>query len=274
MTVRGAHTFGYLLLFFLLVGTLSATSGDCIISSLSVPPSTHMAVTTESMVYHIQPTTVTILSQSALGQLGSEAIIVTDYTEVELGSNEVAEESVERCVEVHTGSSSVVTVLSDQTAVEEEEMINVSQHVELPKDSESCRSSEEDRSLCEKSTQCDIRNGDGPAFFTDLRAAGDDSSVSMSVSKAEGIEADGEGRNEELQERKKDVTQTSVCQKDDQEPNTALNKEKSLPLESKDQAVPERRGRGRPRKNTAAPKVVQNGKRGRRLKAEKDSEKM
>ncbi|XP_060744996.1 zinc finger protein 23 [Tachysurus vachellii] len=246
------------------LGTLSATSGDCIISSLSVPPSTHMAVTTESVVYHIQPTTVTILSQSALGQLGSEAIIVTDYTEVELGSNEVAEESVDRCVEVHTENSSVVAVLSNQTAVEEEEMITVSQHVELPKDPESSRNSEEERNLCEKSTQCDIRDG---GLSGDLRAAGNDGS--MSASKAEGTESDGEGLNKELQERKKDATQTSVCQKDDQEANIALNQEKSFPL-----AVPLRRGRGRPRKNTVAQKVVQNGKRGRRFKAEKDKEKM
>ncbi|KAB5542136.1 hypothetical protein PHYPO_G00087950 [Pangasianodon hypophthalmus] len=251
-------------------GTLPATSGDCIISSLSVPPSTHMAVTTESMVYHIQPTTVTILSQSALGQLGSEAIIVTDYTEVELGSNEVAEESVDRCVEVHAGSSSVVAVLSNETAVEEEEMITVNQHVELPKDPESNRNSEEERNLCEKSTQCDIRDGGRLASFTDLRTTGNDSSVST---KAEEIASDGERQNKDLKERKKDETQTSVCQKDDQEPNTTLNKDKSLPLVSKDQAIPERRGRGRPRKKAVAPKVLQNGRRGRQLKAEKATEK-
>lgn len=246
--------------------TLSATSGDCIISSLSVPPSTHMAVTTtESMAYHIQPTTVNILSHSALGQLGSESIIVTDYTEVELGSNEVAEESVDRCVEVQTGSSSEVEVFSNQTAVEEEE-INT---VELPKDQESNRNSEEERSLCEKSIQCDIRDGGGVASFTELRTTGNDDSGST---KAEGTESDGERQNRELKETKKDATQTSVCQEDDQEPNTTLNKDKSSPIASKDQAVPVRRGRGRPRKNVVAPKAVQNGRRGRRLKAEKATE--
>lgn len=205
-----------------------------------------MAVTTESMVYHIQPTTVTILSQGALGQLGSEAIIVTDYTEVELGSNEVAEESVGRCADPR-----------DQAAAEEE-MMTVSQHVDLPKDAESSRNSEEEGNLCEKSTQCDINNS---------------SSVSMSALKANEIESNKERKNKELQERKKDVTQTSACLKDDREPNIASNKENSLQLASKDQAVPKKRGRGRPRKTQVAPKVVQNGRRGRTLKAEKDAEK-
>ncbi|XP_046730413.1 zinc finger protein with KRAB and SCAN domains 7 isoform X1 [Silurus meridionalis] len=236
---------------------LNATSGDCIISSLSVPPSTHMAVTTESMVYHIQPTTVTILSQTALGQLGSEAIIVTDYSEVELDSTEVAEEPVDRCVEVHAGSTSVVEVLRNQAAVEEEEIITVSRHVKFPKDPESNRSSEEDeRSLCEKSTQCEIISD-----VNDLRSTGNDHSN----------DSDGERHNKELRERTKDAPQPPVCQEDVGEPDPA--QDKSMGLTCKDQAVPERRGRGRPRKNTLVPKLVQNGRRGRRPKTGKNTEK-
>lgn len=193
---------------------------------------------------------------------------MTDYTEVELGSNEVAEESLDRSVEVHTGSSSAVAVFSNQTAVEEE-MISVGQHVVLPKDPDSNRNNEEERSLCEKSTQCDIRDGGGLASFTDLRTTGNDSSVSTN---AEGILSDGERQNKDLKERKKDAMQSYVCQEDDQEPKTTLNKESTVSLASKDQAVPVRRGRGRPRKNTVAPKVVQNGRRGRRLKMENATE--
>ncbi|KAM9467440.1 uncharacterized protein Hap1MRO34_014208 [Clarias gariepinus] len=207
------------------LGSLPATSGDCIISSLSIPPSTHMAVTTEPMVYHIQPTAVTILSQSALGQLGSEAIIVTDYTEVELGGDEVAEESPGRCIEMHTENASVVAVLSGQTAVKEGEMITVKEHVELPKDPEN--NSEEERRVCEKSTQYDVSEREtGPSTTVDVP--------------------------------KHDITH---------------NKDTSSALTSKEQAVPVRRGRGRPRKSAVSPEVVQNGRQGKQLVAEKAAEK-
>lgn len=191
---------------------------------------------------------------------------MTDYTEVELGSNEVAEESADRSVEVRAGSSSAMEVFSNQPAVDEEDAITVSQHVELlPKDPESNRNSEEDRSLCEKSTQCDIRDGGAFASLTELRTTGTDSSVST---MAEGTGSDGEGKNKDLKLRKKDATHSSVFQEEHGgESKTTVDTDNSSPLASKDQAVPVRRGRGRPRKNAGAPAVVKNGRRGRLLKA-------
>uniref|UniRef100_A0A672MHC4 C2H2-type domain-containing protein n=1 Tax=Sinocyclocheilus grahami TaxID=75366 RepID=A0A672MHC4_SINGR len=76
------------------VGALPRSSGDCIVSSISIPPSARMAVASETLLYHIQP------SSAALGQLGSDTIIVTDYTEVELSSQEESEELMEKSVEV------------------------------------------------------------------------------------------------------------------------------------------------------------------------------
>lgn len=176
---------------------------------------------------------------------------MTDYTEVELGSNEVAEESVERCVDI----------LSNQTSVEQKEIITVSQHVKLSKDKLSNRKSQEERSLCEKSTQCDIRDEGGLASLPEPSTTRNDSS---SPTKPEGTESEGERENKE---RKEGEMYCSVSQEDNQEPHCSLTKDKSLCLESKDQAVPVRRGRGRPRKSDLVPKVVQNGRRGRRVKA-------
>ncbi|XP_043086622.1 zinc finger protein 502 [Puntigrus tetrazona] len=69
-------------------GSLPRSSGDCIVSSLSVPPSARLALS-EPVLYHVQPQTLAILSP-----LGSDTIIVTDYSEVELSSQEEAEEVV------------------------------------------------------------------------------------------------------------------------------------------------------------------------------------
>lgn len=179
---------------------------------------------------------------------------MTDYTEVELGSNEVAEESMERCMDI----------LNNQTAVEEKEMITVSQHIKPPKDPLSNKKSQEERRLCEKSTQCDLRDGGGLASRLDPSTTYKDNSV---PTKPEGTESEGE---RESNERKKD----EISQEDDQEPNSTLNTDTCLGLESKDQAVPVRRGRGRPRKSAVEPKVVQNGRRGRRVRVGNTSEKM
>ncbi|KAL1275590.1 hypothetical protein QQF64_035213 [Cirrhinus molitorella] len=78
------------------VGALPRSSGDCILSSLSVPPSARLAPAAEPLMFHVQSSAVAILSPSALGQLGSDTIIVTDYTEVELSSQEEAEEPMEK----------------------------------------------------------------------------------------------------------------------------------------------------------------------------------
>lgn len=58
-------------------GTLPRSSGDCIVSSLSVPPSARL----EPVLYQVQSPA-----------LGYDTIIVTDYTEVELSSQEESEE--------------------------------------------------------------------------------------------------------------------------------------------------------------------------------------
>lgn len=67
------------------------SSADCIVSSLSVPPSARVALSSEQVLYHVQP-----LSPSALT---SDTIIVTDYTEVELSSQEEPEEKLEELLE-------------------------------------------------------------------------------------------------------------------------------------------------------------------------------
>uniref|UniRef100_A0A3B4CW89 C2H2-type domain-containing protein n=1 Tax=Pygocentrus nattereri TaxID=42514 RepID=A0A3B4CW89_PYGNA len=231
--------------------TTLSTSGNCILSSLSIPPSTHVAVATEPMVYHIQPTTVTILSQNALGQLGTEAIIVTDYTEVELSSNEVAEitevshnnteESVRKCVEQDKESSSMLAILSDEVAGEEEE-ITVSQQVELREEPQDRNG--EARNFCEKSTQCDIIMeilGDGGGLVS-IRA-----------------EPERENKGEQKQE---DVAQASDDgQEDSGQCNCTLEEDESMSIEGGEQTVQPRRRRGRPRKNAAPPKEVQSGRR-------------
>ncbi|XP_072529545.1 uncharacterized protein [Salminus brasiliensis] len=241
------------------IGNLLSTSGDCILSSLSIPPSTHVAVATEPMVYHIQPTTVTILSQSALGQLGSEAIIVTDYTEVELSSNEVTEitevchahteESPRKDVEVNNESSSLVTILSEQDAAEE--MITVSQQVEFHEEPQGVRNEEEceeDRALCEKSTQCDII----------MEILGDGGGLG-SFKAEPSIESKVEERKELVTHTIHDTTMRD-SQADSGQADTTPT-DKSLSVESVDQTVPPRRGRGRPRKNAAPPKVSKTGRR-------------
>lgn len=184
---------------------------------------------------------------------------MTDYTEVELGGDEVAEESPGRCIEMHTENASVVAVLSGQTAVKEGEMITVKEHVELPKDPEN--NSEEERRVCEKSTQYDVSEREtGPSTTVS------DSSGSI---KAERVGADWERQNKEFQ----GVTQTSVCQVDVPKHDVTHNKDTSSALTSKEQAVPVRRGRGRPRKSAVSPEVVQNGRQGKQLVAEKAAEK-
>lgn len=70
------------------------SSADCIVSSLSVPPSARVALSSEQVLYHVQP-----LSPSTLT---SDTIIVTDYTEVELSSQEEPEEKLEELLEDET----------------------------------------------------------------------------------------------------------------------------------------------------------------------------
>ncbi|XP_066523496.1 zinc finger protein 184 [Hoplias malabaricus] len=233
-------------------GISQCSSGDCILSSLSIPPSTHVAVASEPVVYHIQPATVTILSQNALSQLDSEAIIVTDYTEVELGSNEVAEitevshtkmeEPVRKFVEVNE-SSSVAVILSDEGAVEEE-LINVSQQIEMCEDPLGIRNKEENKTLCEKSTQCDIIMeilGDGTGLVP-LKG-----------------EVDGGSK---IEQKEDDVTQTfHNILEDSVKASSAHNEDQSSSVESVGQTVPLRRGRGRPRKNAAPAEEIQTGRR-------------
>ncbi|XP_065109466.1 uncharacterized protein [Paramisgurnus dabryanus] len=77
------------------------SSGDCIFSTLSIPPSARVVIAAEPVVYHVQTSGVALLSSATLGQLGSDTIIVTDYTEVELSSQEmlVGEAEAGGCVE-------------------------------------------------------------------------------------------------------------------------------------------------------------------------------
>lgn len=227
--------------------------GDCIISSLSIPPSTHVAVATESVVYHIQPTTVTILSQSALGQLGSEAIIVTDYTEVELSSNEVAEitevshsnteEMVRKCVEVNTELSPVVAIISDEGAVEEEEMVTASQQEEFCEELQCIRNKQDSKNICEKSTQCDIIVG----------ILGDTGAL---------VPVKAEPSGEKVGQQQEDETHTADGGEEDiREASSTQKEDKCSSVDNIGQTVTPRRGRGRPRKNLASPKEVQAGKR-------------
>ncbi|XP_062863097.1 zinc finger protein 271 [Trichomycterus rosablanca] len=251
------------------LGNRSTTSGDRILSSLSIPPSTHMAITTEPLVYHIQPTTVTILSQHAPGQLSSEAIIVTDYTEVELSSNEVAEESVERGV--NNKSSSVIPVLTDDSAGEEEDIITMSEHVELHKAPEGNTNSEEEKSFSEKATQCDIRDEPGLTSHNDQRAPAVDKTANMNEN-----EPDEESENVVLEQKEEDEITHSVSQKDDNQPEFSPVEANSLTAAEEYQVAPIRRRRGRPRKTAVARKVVQNGRqRGRppSLQVDNDAEK-
>ncbi|KAI7792208.1 zinc finger protein 135 [Triplophysa rosa] len=68
-------------------GSVPLSSGDCIFSTLSIPPSVRVLVAAEPLVYHVQSTSVALLNPAALGHL--DTIIVTDYTEVELSTQEV-----------------------------------------------------------------------------------------------------------------------------------------------------------------------------------------
>uniref|UniRef100_A0A8B9GM60 C2H2-type domain-containing protein n=1 Tax=Astyanax mexicanus TaxID=7994 RepID=A0A8B9GM60_ASTMX len=251
-----------------------STSGDCILSSLSIPPSTHVAVATEPMVYHIQPTTVTILSQGTLGQLGSEAIIVTDYTEVELSSNEVTditevchthtEESVRKCVEVNNESSSVVTILSEQDASVEEEVITASQQVEFQEELQGIKNEGEQNNISEKSMQCDIIMeilGDGER---------------LGSFKAEPlVENKVEKNKEHIMLTTQEMISNDIHEVSPEADSTPKNTDNSLPVESVVQAVPPRRGRGRPRKNAAPQEVAKTGRRRGRppsVKAEQATE--
>ncbi|XP_073694290.1 uncharacterized protein [Garra rufa] len=92
------------------VGALPLSSGDCILSSLSVPPSARLSLAAEPLLYHVQSSAVAILSPAALGHLGSDTIIVTDYTEVELSSQEESEELMEKVEVLLVDQSPAVSV--------------------------------------------------------------------------------------------------------------------------------------------------------------------
>uniref|UniRef100_A0A4W4DTX3 Zinc finger protein 865 n=1 Tax=Electrophorus electricus TaxID=8005 RepID=A0A4W4DTX3_ELEEL len=255
------------------LGTALSISGDCILSSLSIPPSTHVVVPAEPTVYHMQPTTVTILSQGTLGQLGSEAIIVTDYAEVELSTNDVLEEVSEAAhggVEdpaakgaVNVESRSVVAILTEGgTLGEEDEMMAMNQQVELGEEMK--------KALCEKSVQCDLRmefprDGGGLLSPSCLGAA-------ESSENDESVRTDMERQSEIIGQ--KDIMHTADASLGASgQANCTLSGNKSLSEAGTGQVLPPRRGRGRPRKNTVAPKVVQPGRRRGRpptVKAEKE----
>lgn len=237
---------------FKLAGNRSTVLGDRILSSLSIPPSTHMAITTEPMVYHIQPATVTILSQHATGQLSSEAIIVTDYTEVELSSNEIAEESIERSL--NSKSSSVIPIPSDDPVAEEEDIITISEHDDFYKALEGNTNSETEKSFCEKATQYDIIEELGLTCHDDQQAPVLNEAASMEDSP------DVESEKTVLEQKESDEIHL-LSQKDNDQPNSSPVEANSLTSAAEDQVAPTGRRRGRPRKNTVARKVVQNGRR-------------
>ncbi|KAI2665676.1 Zinc finger protein 271 [Labeo rohita] len=188
------------------VGAVPRSSGDCILSSLSVPPSARVTLAAEPLLYHVQSSAVAILSPAALGQLGSDTIIVTDYTEVELSSQEESVELMEK-----VDADGVEVLLVDQSPV-----VSV----------------------------------EAAALFTDKPTQGDASRGAATATSHNETQNDNGLQDEVLTE------ETNQLNPNDERDGADAGSDASAPQEAKtsvsdvDQKPPQRRGRGRPRKNT------------------------
>uniref|UniRef100_A0A8C2BDH2 C2H2-type domain-containing protein n=1 Tax=Cyprinus carpio TaxID=7962 RepID=A0A8C2BDH2_CYPCA len=193
------------------VGAPPRSSGDCITSSLSIPPSARMALAAEPLLYHVQPSPVSILSPAALGQLCSDTIIVTDYTEVELSSQEESEELMEK-----EDAEGVEVLLVDQSpAVSAEE----------------------------------------PALFTDKPTQDDASHGAASDAPATTSHNETQSDHNLEDEVLKDESSRLSLKDERDRADIGLDagsapKEVKTSVSDAEQKLPQRRGRGRPRKTT------------------------
>ncbi|KAL0196622.1 hypothetical protein M9458_010194, partial [Cirrhinus mrigala] len=184
---------------------LPRSSGDCILSSLSVPPSARVTLAAEPLLYHVQSSAVTILSPAALGQLGSDTIIVTDYTEVELSSQEESVELMEK-----VDADGVEVLLVDQSPAAPAE---------------------------------------AAVLFADKPTQGDAASDALTTASHNETQNDNRLQDEDLTEETNQLNPNDERDGADAGSDTSAPQEAKTSVSDVDQKLPQRRGRGRPRKS-------------------------
>ncbi|XP_051976678.1 zinc finger protein 676-like isoform X2 [Xyrauchen texanus] len=234
------------------VGSVPRSSGDWILSSLSIPPSARVILNPEPVqLYHVQTSSVAIMSP-ALGQLSSDSIIVTDYTEVELSSHDISDELMEASathvdggVEENPSGDGVVENPSGD-AVEEipsgdgvEEIPSRDGVEELLADERSAESGEEPaggedaNTLHYKPTRCDVMC----------------ETVSDAIATASHNEPTASAQDEETQQDALTEDKDRTDATPDAGSDTAVLQEDTSPETNVVQTPLVRKGRGRPRKS-------------------------
>ncbi|XP_051546600.1 zinc finger protein 676-like [Myxocyprinus asiaticus] len=208
------------------VGSVPRSSGDWILSSLSIPPSARVILNPEPVqLYHVQTSSVAILSP-ALGQLSSDSIIVTDYTEVELSSHDISDELMEVSathadggVEEKPSGDGVEELLADERSAES---------------GEEPAGGEDANILHYKPTKCDVMC----------------ETVSDAMATASYNEPSANAQNEEsLQDTLTEDKDRAVVTPDAGSDTAVLQEDKTSPESNVVQTPLVRRGRGRPRKS-------------------------
>ncbi|XP_051544374.1 zinc finger protein 420-like [Myxocyprinus asiaticus] len=219
------------------VGSVPRSSGEWILSSLSIPPSARVVVTGDPVqLYHVQTSSVAILTPAALGQLSSDGIIVTDYMEVELSSHDISDELMEASathvdgdVEEKPSSGSVEVLLDDERS-------SASESVEEP------LSGVEPNTLNDKLTKCDV-TCETVSVATATTSHNEPAVAGMSITNAQ--------NDERTQDTLMEVKEPADVTPDAGSDAAALQEVKTPPVTDVVQTSPPRRGRGRPRKSVA-----------------------